>query len=92
MIITVAFLCQANARDYSPLSLESLSFLPGAADGTEVCTPIAIVSDNLVECEENFGLILTLVTSGASISLGSSVSTVTLLDSDGKQPCMCASF
>jgi hypothetical protein len=73
----------ANTDDYSQLSSVLLTFTPGSANGTEVCSPITVVPDDLVECEESFTVALTLVTSGASISLGNRIGTVTLLDSDG---------
>ena len=60
-----------------------LTFSPGSADGTKVCTPLTAFADQLVECEEEFFVSLALVTPGSSLSLGNTATTVTLTDGDG---------
>lgn len=60
-----------------------LTFPSGTADGAEMCAPVIVNSDNLVEHEENFSVVLALVTSGTSLSLGRNMSAITLLDSEG---------
>ena len=61
-----------------------LSFTPGASNDDMVCTNVTLASDELVECEEEFSLVLTLSTEGDNLFLGNSVTAITLLDSDGK--------
>lgn len=61
-----------------------ITFPNGSADGAEICTPLTAYADNLVECEEDFGVILTLLTSAPSLSLGNNLITVTLIDGDGR--------
>jgi hypothetical protein len=60
-----------------------LTFAPGSADGAEMCAPLYAIADNMVEPEENFTVLLTLSTSGESLSLGNSVTTVTVNSSEG---------
>ena len=65
-----------------------LTFSPGSADGTEVCTPLTAFADLLVESEEEFSVSLALVTPGSSLRLGNTTATaITLTDGDG----MCSS-
>lgn len=73
----------ATADDYSLNSSVPLTFLPGSVDGTEVCTSLTALADQLVECEEDFFVSLALVTQGSSISLGNTATNVTLTDGDG---------
>ena len=61
----------------------SLIFLPGATNGESVCVNVTLLTDQLVECEEDFTVVLALDTVGDSVSLGNSSTAVTLLDSDG---------
>ena len=68
--------------DYDLLSVV-ITFPKGSVDGAEVCASISVNSDNLVEYKEDFRVILALVTSGSSLSLGNNASTVSLIDSDG---------
>ena len=60
-----------------------LSFTPGSSDGDMVCINATVLSDDLVECEEDFAVALTLNTVGDSIELGNNSTAVTLIDSDG---------
>jgi hypothetical protein len=48
-----------------------------------MCTSASVNSDNLVELEEQFSITLSLVTLGASLSIGNNATIVTLTDSDG---------
>ena len=48
-----------------------------------MCVPLTAVADNLVECDEDFTVILDLISSGTSLSLGNNSTAVTLSDSDG---------
>jgi hypothetical protein len=60
-----------------------LTFGVGSADGTNVCASLMVNSDDLVEFEEYFTLVLSLETPGANINLENSITTVTITDSDG---------
>lgn len=79
----------ATDNDISLNSSVSLTFLPGSDDGAEVCTPIIATADQLVECEEDFSVTFCLTTVGSSLSMGNSVTAVTLIDSDGMYMCLC---
>lgn len=48
---------------------------------------LTAVVDNLVECEENFTVILDLMTSNEILRLGNAVVTVTITDVDGINCC-----
>lgn len=48
-----------------------------------MCSLLTANSDYFVEFEEDFILILNQETSGASLSLGNAVTTITITDSDG---------
>lgn len=78
MIVTATII----SGDYD-LLLVTITFPSGSADGDEMCASVTVNSDNLVEFKENFTVNLALVTSDASLSLGSNTSTITLIDSDG---------
>lgn len=60
-----------------------LTFPIGSAYGAKVCVPLTAVADNLVECDEDFMVVLDLLSSGTSISLGNNSTAVKLVDSDG---------
>lgn len=57
-----------------------LSFSPSVST---LCVPIGILSDNLVEGEEFFNVSLLLQANQTFAELGSSMATVTIIDSDG---------
>ncbi len=48
-----------------------------------MCTNVAVVSDGLVECEEEFTVELSLVTDKQNLDLGNNSTAITLVDSDG---------
>ena len=68
--------------DYDILSIQ-LIFPSGSEDNAEMCASVSVNSDNLVEFEEDFTIMLSLVTFGASLNLGNNASAVILTDSDG---------
>jgi hypothetical protein len=72
----------SGGGDYEPL-LVPITFRTGSANGAELCAPVTVNSDNLVETEEHFTVVLELVTSGTSLSLGGNTTSMTLVDSDG---------
>lgn len=60
-----------------------LTFVPGSGENTEVCTTLSAIPDDVVEGDEEFTVILSLTTTGPSLSIGNNVTTVTIVDSDG---------
>jgi hypothetical protein len=48
-----------------------------------MCVFLSASADNLVEGDENFSLILNLMTSGTSLSLGNNVTVIAVTDTDG---------
>ena len=60
-----------------------LSFMPGSSDGDMVCYNVTILSDDLVESEEDFTVELTLNTIDDGIQFGNNITAVTLIDSNG---------
>jgi hypothetical protein len=72
----------ATPGDISALTMP-LTFAPGSSDGAEVCTSVTASDDNLVECDEELTIMLSLVTTGARLSLGNNATSVTVSDNDG---------
>ena len=60
-----------------------LIFTSGSVDGTMECINVTVIADNLVECEEEFSVDLTLNTFKDSIKLGNNSTLITLEDSNG---------
>lgn len=71
-----------SGGDFTSVSM-LLTFGPDSADGAEMCASVTANSDNLVELEEDFTVILSLVTLGASLSVGNAATIVAVADSDG---------
>ena len=69
--------------DYNFLSMP-LTFSFGSADGSLVCANITVLSDNMVESEEDFTVRLSLLTIGKNLFIGNNATAVTLTDSDSK--------
>ena len=61
-----------------------VTFPVNSTNGTTKCVPLGINPDNLVESEEHFVVMLAMVTSGTSLSLGNNMLAVTLIDDNGK--------
>lgn len=57
--------------------------MAGSVDGVEKCAYINATADDLVECEEEFMVVLAQLTHGESINLGNNITAVTLIDGDG---------
>ncbi len=82
-LITVKSLSATDTDgDFAPL-MESLSFISGSPDGATVCANVTVVSDGMVECEEEFTVELTFVSSKDNLNLENFSTVVTLVDSDG---------
>lgn len=77
----------ATSGDFSTLSSVPLTFSPQSVNGEQICVNLTAVVDNLVECEENFTVILDLMTSNEILRLGNAVVTVTITDVDGINCC-----
>lgn len=82
MIVTIIIAATFDNGDFDYLSIP-LTFAPGSGDGALMCFPVEVVSDNKAEGEEEFSITITMVTAGASLSLGNNVTTVILTDDDG---------
>ena len=78
-LITHILSCSATADDFESGD-RVLSFSPNASTS---CVSIGILSDNLVEGDEVFSVSLQLQANQTFAELGSSVATVTIIDSDG---------
>jgi hypothetical protein len=63
-----------------------LTFSFGSGNRTEQCTVISAYPDDEVECAEYLTAILELSTIGTSLTLGTNVSTITILDIEGMWP------
>ena len=63
-----------------------LTFSSGLTDQVEKCAQINATADNLIECDEEFKVVLALSTPGVSLGLGNNVTAVTLIDGDGMLP------
>jgi hypothetical protein len=85
-ILASFYLAAATAgnQDYEHLT-RSLTFVPGSGDGALMCSSVTILEDNVIEGEEDFSVTLALVTTASSLSLGNSVTNITLADDDGKK-------
>ena len=71
--------------DYQSLIDEQVVFLAGDTNGTERCVNITIMEDMLVECEEAFNITLAIAEEKSNLFLDDSTTTVSIMDSDGKQ-------
>lgn len=81
--MTYPFIVGTAGDDYSPLSSVSLTFSAGSIDGVEKCITVNAASDDLVECDEEFKVVLALSTPGISLALGNNITAVKLIDGDG---------
>ena len=61
----------------------SVAFMSGSRDGNRVCANITVLSDLMVECEENFTVEMALDTIKSGLSIENSSTTVILMDDDG---------
>lgn len=69
--------------DFSFTSMAQ-TFASGSANGAEMCASVSLMSDNLVESDENFTVELSLLTlAGTSLRLGNTETSVTIIDTDG---------
>ena len=79
----ITFTATTRDADFSLTSM-TLTFASGSAGGSEMCASITVVSDYIVESDENFTVELSLLTlAGTSLRLGNTETTVTIVDSDG---------
>ena len=75
-------LCTASSSDFN-FAPSSLTFMSGEGNGVNECLTVSITDDNMVECDEQFTVSLTLNTEGDSLSTGNTLTTVTIMDDDG---------
>lgn len=67
----------ATAADWVALFTLSLTFVTGSGNGAQLCAPWTARTDDLVEGDEDFNLILALVSS--SFNLGNAATNVVIL-------------
>ncbi len=77
----LAFSASVEEGDFMPLNMP-LIFPTDSSDGDMVCANVTVVSDDMVECEEEFSVELTLDTIKDSLSLGNNSTLIALVDSD----------
>lgn len=82
IVVVVIAIATNGGGDYEPLYMP-INFPTGSADGAETCASVVVNSDNLVETEEHFMVVLALRASGTSLRLGTNATTIALIDSDG---------
>jgi hypothetical protein len=73
----------ATSSDFSSLSSVPLVFPPTSVNGTQRCASLNATEDNLVECEEDFTVLLNLTTAGDGFRLGNAATIVSITDNDG---------
>ena len=78
----VLIVAASGSGDYGLLSTW-ITFPNGSTDGAENCTSVTVYPDKLVELEENFTVVIDLITTGANLNVGNNISSITLLDDDG---------
>lgn len=60
-----------------------LTFTSGSGNGTEVCASVIANVDEEVECEEDFMVLLSLMTPGNNLNLANTATAITIIDSNG---------
>lgn len=84
--MSCSFTAGTVGNDFTPISTVPLVFSSGSVDQVEECTYINTTDDDLIECDEEFQVVLSLATPGISLNLGNNITTVTLIDEDGMFP------
>ena len=79
-----SIVASSGSGDFEALDNVYLIFAPGSKDGSEECVNVTVIPDDLVECQEEFFVQLTLNTIKDSLTLGNDTTLVSLVDSDGK--------
>jgi hypothetical protein len=69
-------------KDYTSIS-EVEIFTSGSPDGASRCVDIPILDDGALEGEQTFTL--TLTTSDPDVMLGNNVTTITIIDNEGRK-------
>ena len=64
------------------LSMEEVTFMVGDSDDQERCVDIVVMLDNVVECEEDFIVTLSLETEKPNFILDGNTTVVTIMDSN----------
>lgn len=71
---------QSHVVIYKTGSYLNQTFTSGSINGATRCANISILDDNALEVNENFTL--TLSTEDSNIKIGTSVTTITIIDND----------
>lgn len=79
----MSLLTTATAVDYSTPFTLSLTFVTGSGNGAQICASWTARTDDLVEGDEEFNLVLTLETPERGLNLGNSATNIVIMDVDG---------
>ena len=77
----------ATDEDFFLSSDMPLTFASGSRNGTEVCVSLAANTDDEVECEEDFTVLLALLTPGNNLNLVNTATAIKIVDTNGIQNC-----
>ena len=73
----------ASSTDFLAQTDEILEFPAGLPDGATRCINVPIMEDVEIEGSETFLCLLTLVNTGMGVTLGNSMTMVTIVDNEG---------
>ena len=73
----------ATAADLATPFTLSLTFVTGSGNGAQICASWTARTDDLVEGDEEFTLVLALVTPERGFNLDNPATNITILDVDG---------
>lgn len=87
----VIFVLTAEQSDFLPVNT-NLVFTAGSSDGDSLCFNVVIIDNSIAELDESFTLTLSSLTpSILSVAGDGGQATVTIIDNEGMQLCLCAS-
>lgn len=71
-----------SGSDFTPITSMTLTFSASSND-TEICVPVIALDDQLVECDEYYSIVLSLLSPiASSLNIASNETTITLIDAD----------
>lgn len=74
----------ATGADFTGPSSLVQTFVTGSGNGAQRCASLSAVTDNLIEGDEEFDLMLVLVAPGGSLNLENSATSIIIKDVDSK--------
>ena len=78
----------ATAADLATPFTSSLTFVTGSGNGAQNCASWTARTDDLVEGDEEFNLVLDLVTPERGLNLGNPTTNIVIMDVDGIMTCL----